>query len=388
MKILMITGGFPSEDKPQKSIFNLRAAKSLSQIADVTVVHYRFFKPGRSFKEDVDYEGVKVIRLNFPYLPEKNRTIKIMRLRLWIYLTRKILKKQLKSVDIIHSVGLDVGGMIASRLSQKSKLPHFAQIIGSDINFHMDELKGSSLERKWTKGTRAAICNSEAIVKDIQQKYPGLPAYCAYRGTDLSNFKPQQRTSPEGPLKILFLGGFAHRASTDFGSNLKGGETLKKAWSLLLDRMRPEAVLQLGGPESKSSKIEEWKQSLSLSGSVEMLGELLPEQVPEYINSSDIVLVPSLSEGLPNVAVEACAAGKLVIASRVGGIPEVIIEGETGIMVKAADANALADALEKVILGYGAMDSMRKAARNRVEADFDSSQYAQRLMNIYKSEIK
>ncbi|HBF20176.1 MAG TPA: hypothetical protein DDW81_08755 [Cryomorphaceae bacterium] len=387
MKILMITGGFPSEDKPQKSIFNLRAAKSLSQVADLKVVHYRFYKPGRPLKEELDYEGVKVIRLNLPYVPEKNRAIKLIRLRLWIYLTRNILRKQLRSTNIIHSVGLDVGGMIASQLSKKTGIPHFAQIIGSDINFHMDELKGSFLEQQWTRGTKAAICNSKAIAGDIQQKYPGLPTYTAYRGTDLEKFKPHERQDDKH-LRILFLGGFAHRSSTDFGSNLKGGETLKKAWELLLGKMKLEAMLQLGGPESKSEKIIAWKQSLPSPQTVETLGELRPDEVPTYINTADIVVVPSLSEGLPNVAVEACAAGKLVIATRVGGIPEVIEDGKTGILINAADTNALADALAKAISSYREIEAMRRAARKRMEADFDSSQYAQRLMNIYKSEIK
>src|SRR5439155_27155037 len=73
------------------------------------------------------------------------------------------------------------------------------------------------------------------------------------------------------------------------------------------------------------------------------------EEIPVWMNASDVLCLPSLNEGLPNVALEAMACGLPVVASRVGGVREIVQEGENGSLVPPSDAGALAAALRAAL---------------------------------------
>ena len=95
MKVLFLTGGFPSIDNPTKSIFNLRTVLSLSKKVDITVVHFRYWKPNRKIKKPVKYKGLKIIQLSLPWIPIENSIINSLNILLWKYLSKYLLKKEI-----------------------------------------------------------------------------------------------------------------------------------------------------------------------------------------------------------------------------------------------------------------------------------------------------
>jgi glycosyltransferase involved in cell wall biosynthesis len=80
-----------------------------------------------------------------------------------------------------------------------------------------------------------------------------------------------------------------------------------------------------------------------------MLGEQPPEEIARWMNAADVLCLPSRSEGMPNVVLEAGASGLPVVATRVGGIPEILAEDAAGYLVPPADPAALAGALERAL---------------------------------------
>ena len=91
-------------------------------------------------------------------------------------------------------------------------------------------------------------------------------------------------------------------------------------------------------------------RSLGAADSVIFAGMVERHEIPAYLAVADIVVVPSVRyegyvDGLPNVALEAMAAGKPLVATRVGGLPELVRPGETGLLVDEKDADELADAI-------------------------------------------
>jgi glycosyltransferase involved in cell wall biosynthesis len=80
-----------------------------------------------------------------------------------------------------------------------------------------------------------------------------------------------------------------------------------------------------------------------------LLGARPHEEIPLWMNACDVLCLPSLSEGLPNVALEAMACGLPVVASRVGGVPELVRDGINGFLVSPSNPGALADALRHVL---------------------------------------
>jgi glycosyltransferase involved in cell wall biosynthesis len=117
----------------------------------------------------------------------------------------------------------------------------------------------------------------------------------------------------------------------------KGIDVLAEAWRLA----RPAASLRIVGSGSRASIVEElgvrWDRSLA------------PEEVARALDESTVLVLPSRSEGMGRVVVEALCRGRAVIGSRVGGIPDLVRDGENGLLVEPEDPAALAEALRRVL---------------------------------------
>ena len=112
------------------------------------------------------------------------------------------------------------------------------------------------------------------------------------------------------------------------------------------------------------------------------------EDVPDVLAASDLLVLPSLSEGLPFVVPEAMAAGLPVVATRVGGIPEAVIEGKTGLLVEPASAHGLQDAIVKMLQDPERMRSMGKAGQARAWAEFDVERMVDETCEVYRNLLR
>lgn len=108
------------------------------------------------------------------------------------------------------------------------------------------------------------------------------------------------------------------------------------------------------------------------------------ELIIEELEGTDIFIQPSLSEGLSNAALEAMAMEVPVISSRVGGMPEAITHGETGILFESGNFNELADLIEDLIQNPEKRQKIGKSARQRVEKDFEISDQISKFLEIYR----
>jgi glycosyltransferase involved in cell wall biosynthesis len=385
VKVLFLSGGFPSIDNPTKSIFNYRAAKSLRKKIGLTVIHLRYWKPNRKFKVYLKYKDVNVIQLSLPWIPVENSLLNSFNLFLWKYFCNFFLKNELSDIDVIHSVGIDGAASIGSYIKKKDT-KHIAQTIGSDLNFHWDKLKRHGISQGWEKNVDVFLCNSKALERKINLEFPKNKSITIYRGTNLDKFEPNDTDHKINKIKVLYLGGFSNRKSTSLGRDLKGGETLKTVWKNIENNITNKRVeLILGGPNSTELELQEWKNTLDYKDKVICKGLIDSEKIPSLIQSVDIVVIPSKAEGLPNIAVEALACEKLVIASNIGGIPEIVKDKNTGYLF---DSNSLIDfqnILLKSIINFKDTIVLRKNARKLVENNFDASKYPEKLINLYSS---
>ena len=120
---------------------------------------------------------------------------------------------------------------------------------------------------------------------------------------------------------------------------------------------------------------------------------LPPERIREVYSTSDVFVCPSIYEPLGIVNLEAMACGTAVVASRVGGIPEVVVDGETGTLVDYNENDAetfersIAEAVNAVALDKEASARMGEAGRERAVADFSWATIAQETVDIYSKLI-
>jgi glycosyltransferase involved in cell wall biosynthesis len=112
------------------------------------------------------------------------------------------------------------------------------------------------------------------------------------------------------------------------------------------------------------------------------------ENIPEMLSSFDIFVLPSRSEGFGRVNLEAMAMGKPVVSTNVGGIPEVVSNGVTGILVEPGNSKALSHAIMRLLNDPPLRESMGREGRKRVEQYFTLHAHVQRVQEIYREVLQ
>jgi glycogen(starch) synthase len=118
---------------------------------------------------------------------------------------------------------------------------------------------------------------------------------------------------------------------------------------------------------------------------VQFIGWVAPDKVTALINTSTIVLMPSRQDSLPLVALEAALLARPIVATRVGGLPEVVLHRETGLLVEKEDIIGLADAVNWLLAHPAAAISMGQAARGRVETEFGWERHVAAYDGLYRN---
>lgn len=152
--------------------------------------------------------------------------------------------------------------------------------------------------------------------------------------------------------------------------------------ALLLKQRKIDYAILIAGDGEMRSQLEGQVKQLGLEDRIVFLG--FREDIPQLIALADVFVLSSLWEGLPVVILEAMAAGLPVVSADVGGVAELVVDGETGYLVPPGDPRALADALEKVLsLPAGKKAALGRAGRKRVEENFTLEQMVAAYEQLY-----
>lgn len=160
----------------------------------------------------------------------------------------------------------------------------------------------------------------------------------------------------------------------------KGHEHLLRA-----ARELPEAIVALAGDGPERDRLQAMARELGIDARVRFLGHRT--DVAALLAACDIFVLPSLYEGLPLSVLEAMAAGRPVVATRVGGTDEAIDEGVTGRLVPPADPGALAAALRELIDDRAALERLARAGRAAAERHFSVGAMVRGVEAIYDAEL-
>lgn len=161
----------------------------------------------------------------------------------------------------------------------------------------------------------------------------------------------------------------------------KGHELLLEAVPALRRRV-PGVRILLAGGGGRAATLEARARRMELGDAVRFLGHR--EDVPRLLRACDVVALPSRAEALPTALIEAAAAGRPAVATRVGGTPEVVEHGETGLLVEPGDAGALASALAGLLEDADRARRYGRAARRRAEQRFDIDRQVERTLELWR----
>ncbi len=172
------------------------------------------------------------------------------------------------------------------------------------------------------------------------------------------------------PVQVLYLGGFQDPA--------KGGEVLVRALPLLLDRQgSPPLRIVLGGPGEPPAALTRGDRPVSWVG---WLDETAKRAA---FAAADIVVLPSISEGLPGILLEAMCHGRAIVATNVGGMPEIAADGDGALIVEPGDPQAIAGAIARLASDGELRRRLGDGARRSVAA-LDEDGVIEQIDELYR----
>jgi glycosyltransferase involved in cell wall biosynthesis len=165
---------------------------------------------------------------------------------------------------------------------------------------------------------------------------------------------------------------------------VKGHTYLLKALAIVL-KSQPHVVCKIAGQGRLLHQLQAEAADLGIANQVTFLG--LRHDIPQILQSIDVFVLPSLSEGLPLSVLEAMAAGKAVIATDVGGISEVVQNERTGFVVPPKDPEALASRILQLMADQAVAKRLGRAGREQVKRDFSLSTMTKQYETLYEGSL-
>lgn len=240
-----------------------------------------------------------------------------------------------------------------------------------------------------TRGA-ATLFVSQASLDSFARRYrPGRPVPSSWRvvhnGIDVDYYAPAPGPGRADLPADLAQAGRPVVTVLAALRDFKGIRHAVEAWPTVLARY-PEARLLLvgSGPEERALRAQ--VASAGITGSVVFAG--MRTDVPAVLRASDVVVLPSIyGENLPTVLMEAGACGRPVVASDVGGIADIVVDGQTGRLVPPGSGTGVAAAVLQLLDDPALADRMGAAGRRRIEERFDAHLWARSLRAVYEDVV-
>jgi len=229
----------------------------------------------------------------------------------------------------------------------------------------------------------AFIGVSSEIAQILRQRYPGTYVRCIRNGIDVARVAPSRSRDAVrdeiGVARDAFVVGTVGRLMP-----VKAFDQLIAALAeLRRDGAGLDARLVIVGDGPLRSELEACAARLGVSRETTFLGAR--GDVNDLMTAFDVFALPSLHEGIPMVILEAMAAGVPIVASRVGGIPEIVTNEEHALLVHPRDSSALADAIGRIASAPALAARLVRSARARVESEFSIEQKCREVRALYRS---
>lgn len=383
-KLLVVTSTFPRWPGDTDPPFVYELSRRLTDAFDVTVhtPHY----PGALENEQMG--GLHVHRFRYFFAPYERLAggqgivPKLRRNKLHFLLLPFFLCGQLFSLlllvakirpDLIHAHWLIPQGFWAVVIKKLFSIPVVITAHGADVFSLRNPVV--NIVKKWIVNNADRVVTVSSALADVlradtnSHRHPDIISM----GVDGSLFSPDKKNDAiraqydiHGPF-LLFVGRLTEK---------KGVRYLVEAMSLVINDF-PEAKLLIVGQGELEQELREQVQNRGLGEVVFFAGAVANALLPAYYATAEIFIGPSVqvkngdTEGLPVTFVEAAMSGCLVIGTNVGGIEEVLIQGQTGYIVPPENVESLAQTVISVLQNKEALSKVRTKGRERALQNFE-----------------
>lgn len=290
--------------------------------------------------------------------------------------------------DIVHTHGVRAN-LIGRLAARKAGLGDVVTTVHSVLSFDYSRWLDRHVNRLCEMSTRSLtkrfVTISHMLAGQLASEgVSGDKIVTIHNGLEIENYDPEISGLPVrkefGINPETVVAGIVARLHP-----VKGHLYLLQAVVKLI-REVPGLLLMIVGTGPDREKLEDAVRALGLGKNVIFTG--FRKDIPEVIAALDILVVPSISEGLGLTVMEGMAMKKPVVAFRVGGIPEIITSGQDGILVPPLDTEALASALLKLVRDKQMASEIGAAARATIEERFSAGVMAEKTAQLYRDLIE
>ncbi|MFN3649700.1 MAG: glycosyltransferase family 4 protein [Armatimonadota bacterium] len=352
MRALVLTNLFPSRQRPTRGTFNLNGFDALARRCDLRLLApvpwwERLRQPSALVRPpEEEWTGIRAAFPTYWTAPRVGRVLHAQGMYRSLRSQVKRLQREI-GFDAILAAWAYPDGVAAAHLARELGLPLVTMVLGSDANEFLQH-PGLRKQIRWGLGqAQRTIVVSRALDRRIRQLgIPGERIIVQHNGVDGERFRISSREHARGRLDL----DPEARLVTYVGNLVpeKGPDVLVEAAGALAAAGKPVPQIALVGDGPLRPSLEARVRELGLESRVRFHGRQPYEQIPTWISAGDLLCLPSRREGCPNVVLEALASGRPVVASMVGGVPELLSRGN-GLLVPADRPKVLAAALTDVL---------------------------------------
>jgi len=367
--VLQLVNGFNAGgiERQQAEIITRLPADRFAQI----VAAMRMTGP---FLPAVRAAGIEVVP--FPFTSLCNRQA----VKQYIGLARLIRRRR---VDLVYAYDLysNIWGAISVALAGRGKL------ITSRGDTGRMFTKAQLAAQRMAYAFASAVVPNSDMVKRILTDDEFVPEWKIrriYNGIDTERFSPRE-PSPELAQSLGLPAGAAIVGVVGNLHPWKGQDLLLRAVARIR-KDRPDVWVVLAGDGSARDDLRRLAEELGVLGQTVFAG--IRQDVPELLALMDVFVLPSQHESLPNAVLEAMACAKPVVATRVGGLPEIVDEGETGFLVPPGGDAAMANRILRVLNDRDLAGRMAVAARGKVLGAFTCDRLVANMARLYEDVLK
>ena len=342
MKVLVLTNLFPSVYDPMRATFNLQQFERLGrrhQVEVLTAVDFRDWMKGVQPRPEVG--ALKATHFVFVYPPRIGRSFHAIFWLVSLFVQHGFRLRRARYDCVLGSWAFP-DGVAASWLARMLGIPYAIKVHGSDLNVQANYALRRRQIASAFRHTGAVVAVSAALAtKAVELGADPARVHVLYNGVDPTRFQPGSRRAARQRLQlpvavklVLYVGNL---------KITKGCVDLLESFPAV-SAAHHEAHLVFVGEGSARSALCGRIETLGVHARAHVVGARPHAELADWFRAADVLCLPSYAEGVPNVVLEAMASGTPIVATRVGGIPEVVPD-YAGILVPAHDTPALARAL-------------------------------------------
>jgi glycogen(starch) synthase len=312
------------------------------------------------------YEGIPVYRFSF-HESLVNRDMKAF---LAVRKQLAELKRSFKP-DLIHMNNIGSDAFYHLHTASSNSIPVLVTLHGLPL---VPISGNNSLVSSVLRSAHWVTTVSKAMLGEVHERFPETASRSSFIHNGLHMPDLQPKPLPLNPPRLLCLGRLVEH---------KGFDVAVDAFSMLRERF-PELRLIVAGDGPARPALEHRVNQMGLGGDVEFLGLVDAEEVPELLNRATVVIMPSRREPFGLVALEAAQMARPIVASKVGGLPEVVVHNRTGLLVEKDNSAAIVEGVEYLLNNTETAARLGRCARERAHHLFNMKRHADAYDTLYR----